>query len=725
MHPSLSFLRALLLVLGASALQAQTTPLPEPSARAMELAWMHPAGQAASVPVNKYLEIGFKLRMEHRRMIDNYLQGRAVPDRLNPFDPDDMDVRALFTRIDSTGAPLEREERLGFWYRDYTRDYSNPDPQEWTHKERETDYRFRARFTPQSVGDWSVQVMMIIKKTDTLWTNTTGFVSLPSEAPGFLSIDERKQFFERDGKSFFPVGQNLPWPACHPGTDPVCNTVKCPGRESWCHARVMGPYGFEVFHQEMTALRKSGANYMRFLVAPWNLEIEFETLNNYDERMHAAWETDAILEVADSLGLLLHFNLQVHYPLENPSVYSMYHWDYDDLPCFPYDEPYCYFDELNLPSPRDFLESEAAMRHYKNRLRYMIARYGHATSIGVLELFSEANNIGQGYHINEDCLQDKTKPRKQPYHTEEGYAAAVGRWHTELLRFIREDLGHAQHLLAVNYTGVPEYERGDRSYYAEHLDVATFNHYNLSVDKYFRSSQEVARFQSERRKRNPNNHNPEGIGKPLMFSESGPGAAGIEFCDQDLRFIKTVWLSAFTGLAAAGINWSNDHHPDLWQHLGRLATFMEGVPLETGRFVSVVQERNDRLGELIALKSTRGSNMVLGAVHNRTVNFFTRSSEAESICSEAEEFGEAIIPERLRTAKDLDPETGRKAYRFQQMGSLVNYRVQFIDPYNGKLIEEQELRSSFFGRLNLSPPTLSAEGSPLWVFRIEALRSLP
>lgn len=702
---------------------AQTTPLPDPGARAMEIAWMHPSSTPAQIKVNQYAEFGFKLQMEHRRKIDNYLAGRGVPDRINPFDPLDFDVQAFFVRIDpNNGDTLELERRFGFWFRDFERDFSSSNPEEWKHREKPDLFKMRFRFAPPTAGVWRVQARVISQESDTVFTDITQFTVLEEALPGFLKVGKSQRYFVRDSASFFPVGQNLPWPTCSPTIDSVCASIPCSNIEPYCSGKTINPYGYNVYHKQMELLKASGANYFRVLIAPWNLEIEFEELNNYDARMNCAWEIDKILEKANELDLLIHFNLQVHYPFENPSVYSMYNWDFGDIDCFPYDEPYCYFDELQLNTPNDFLKSETALRHYKNRLRYLIARYGHATSIGVMELFSEANNLGQESFIDENCVSAPARGQYQPYHDEEGYAERLGKWHKELARFVKEDLSHTDHILAVNYTGPPEFVKGDSSFYWQHVDLATFNSYHIGINKLYKASEMMTAFHRGAKKNKLDNFNPPALNKPFMHSEIGPGIEGVEFCDNDLRWIQAVWLSSLTGMAGTAMNWSNQEAVELWPHLGRIAVWFSAYRLDEQRFMNQRNERKDLRAELLALRSTRGERNALGAVHNRTVNFHTRANQNHPSCSDSNDSFIASLPDIYKSATDITSGRGGNALVVENMGSLIRYTLEFRDPYTWEVVGTGIQRSGAGGRLRIDHPVLRADGSPFYLFTAKRLK---
>ncbi len=703
---------------------AQTTPLSSPQTKALEIVWIHPEATPASVEANKHVEVGFRLQMETQGKIENYLRGRNVPGVINPFDERDLDVVFTFNKLDSIGDRIQASYAVnGFFYRDFIRDRSNSDPKEWKHVEKPTLFNLRGRFTPTSPGTYIVQATITAKGEAVTQTDLTYFQVQPSSNHGFLSIGSQNRFFELTNTSFFPVGQNIPWPECTPSIDPICQAVECSGHDAWCGGKLVNIQAYDVYQKQMKDLAEAGGNYMRMLIAPWNLEIEFEELNNYDKRLNCAWEMDRIIEKAADLDLLIHLNLHVHYPLEETSVYMMYNWDYADIDCFGADDPYCYADELNLKTPKDFLESEKARMHYKNRIRYLIARYGYSTNIGVIELFSEANNIGQAPGVNGDCLIDGSLPNKHPYHREDGYAELVGDWLQEMGRFIKEDLQHTDHILSVNYTGTPEYTKGDDSFYSPYIDLATWNNYSLSIKKYYNLSQNIHDFQDQRQKGPITKDNPPFLNKPIMFSEIGPGAAEIENCDNHMRWIKATWISAFSGLAGSGMNWSEQWNPELWPHLGRLNSFMKELNLNEGKYTSVSGIRKDNYADFNALQSNRGPKKAMGVVHNATVNFYTKRSCDDCECADLNAWKDIVLFDEYREAKSIAPEKGPNELQVPNMGVLNRYIIEWYSVDTGKLLSTTNERSSVNGKLALNHPVMEKDASPLLLFKIYRLKS--
>ena len=92
-----------------------------------------------------------------------------------------------------------------------------------------------------------------------------------------------------------------------------------------------------------------------------------------------------------------------------------------------------------------------------------------------------------------------------------------------MCRYLKQEVGFNQHPIAVSYTGEPDFFHGDSTYYSPFVDIATFNHYGLTVNKFEKNYVIVTK----------KYHNPDGdyyLDKPFMHSEYGPGGP-ITNCD--------------------------------------------------------------------------------------------------------------------------------------------------------------------------------------------------
>ncbi len=162
----------------------------------------------------------------------------------------------------------------------------------------------------------------------------------------------------------------------------------------------------------------------------------------------------------------MHLNMQVHFVLDMPNLYGATHWDWsaykDQRGCDdPRDKGYCYNHALGLDESIYFFTDERAKYHYKNRLRYMVSRYGYSPNIAALELFSEINGFGQKPVLKLENRNGNLGCYAQgydwgdKYYKRDSVPRILDQWQREMLGYIKNELGHHDQITTVSYTGVP------------------------------------------------------------------------------------------------------------------------------------------------------------------------------------------------------------------------------------------------------------------------------
>lgn len=661
--------------------------------------------------VNRKFEVGIDFPDEFRQRIFRYVN-MVRGEQINPFDVQQIDVMAEFKHVKSTGDTLLIHVPA-FFFRDFNRVIRNTADitlkgQYW--EPLKTPYPFRVRFSPPEAGDWTYKIIArfngVYGKHEFV-SSVGSFHAGKGDAPGRLSINESKKYFidNASGKIFFPVGQNLPWPEY--------------GDDAY-RRELTPPVGFLKYHTYMAALKRAGGNYFRILIAPWNLEVEYEELGNYTQRMHCVWELDKIVDLAEKLDLRVHLNLQVHYPFENPNPYVMTWWDwskykdagYGTCPTSPEDAGYCYRNELNIENPVDFLINEDAKRHYKNRLRYYVARYGYSTNIALFELLSEANNLGQQVFLQYDeagergagCYLDKNKGFYKPYSKPE-VARNLGKWQAEMCSYLKGL--EVPQLTAVNYTGSPDLVN-DSSFYSAAVDVVTYNRYQASPDKpWFILFDRRDLFDVKN------------IKKPMMHSEIGNGD-GIMDNDANTGWILDAWVSGLTGLSGIALNWTNSRDTVLWQHYGRISNFYEPADFSAGNWVSSwYDSKKGGYAFVSMIADYKADHLVaLGLAGNKTWNFFTKGKEGTNAREPLLKYG----PERYYNQQNISTRKGKELQIAGAGKWRTRYKIEWIDPFTGKIVAESQEKVRCNGKVRLKHPVLGvsedAANKPFYVFRI-------
>lgn len=228
----------------------------------------------------------------------------------------------------------------------------------------DTDSQWKARFGAQENGTY--QYRFTLTKNDVI-VETSADYSLtvsPSAGNGFLhkNPDSNWSFLFDSGKTFRGIGENVGWES-----------------RSWENAT----YSYDLFLKELS---DNGSNFFRTWMCSWNLPLEWKKVvdtrryTNSPEYFHPGGikRMDELVEMADSLGMYMMLALDWHGGLMNES-----NW------------PRSNYNSVNggpVATPREFFTSALAKEKYKNRLRYLVARWGYSTSIGAWEFFNEIDN---------------------------------------------------------------------------------------------------------------------------------------------------------------------------------------------------------------------------------------------------------------------------------------------------------------------------------------------
>ena len=216
---------------------------------------------------------------------------------------------------------------------------------------------FKIRFTPDKPGKWKYRIK--VKKNKEVLLESKLFTFECKKNPdknGFIKLSDTDFLFTEfsNKKPFFPVGLNIAWSA----SEDVYADY-----EKW-----------------ISKLKENGGNFIRIWMANWFLGIEWDgKLKDYSGRQKQAYLLDKIIKLCEENGIYIMLCLLPH------GEFSTTHnsnWDKN---------PYNKINGGILERPEEFFINEKAKKIFKNRLRYIIARYSYSTSIFAWELFNEVD----------------------------------------------------------------------------------------------------------------------------------------------------------------------------------------------------------------------------------------------------------------------------------------------------------------------------------------------
>jgi hypothetical protein len=394
----------------------------------------------------------------------------------NPFDSSDIAVDARVTYPDGQTRSVP-----GFFYRPFDR--KQDQGREVLAPNAEPGWR--VRLAPPLVGAYSVAVT-VCDRSGERQSEPVAFTAEASEDPGFVRISPRdRRYFEFDnGRAFYPIGLNMCWP----------------GRESMT---------FD-YDQWIPAFAKAGCTATRLWLAPdWNpLALERtgkpeDGLGMGQFDLAAAWRLDHVVELAQREGLYVKVCFESFNILRRET-------------CYPWWEktPHNAANGGPLAEASEFWTSPTMDRLYRDKLRYMVARYGAFTHVLAWEFWNEV-----------DIISDY-KPH------------AVRDWHARMARYLRS-IDPNRHLITTSFArsegdplidGLAEMDYVQTHRYGGDDPVVTLAEYQAAK---------------------------ENLDKPHYVGEFGADSTGDRFADdpEGVQIHDPLWITMASGGSGAAQPW--------------------------------------------------------------------------------------------------------------------------------------------------------------------------
>jgi hypothetical protein len=667
-------------------------------------------------------EIGLKLPLDLFNAVEAFCNHNTqYPNRVNPFNPEELNVYAVFTRINSNNTGTTYPNVYGFYYREFKRNMSAPLRKDWDWDLDTTSFTFRVRFSPPQTGLWSVHLVVESAAYGNSQTNQIYFNCQPSPNPdnkGYVHTVTNRRYFELGDEIFFPIGENIPGPDAFTYDDFAYGY----GQFAWAPNKLAGYLDYEL---RLNFLSSNGGNFFRMMTFPWTTEIEFEHLNDYSERLYGPWEMDHILDICAEKNLYMSLNLDYFHSTTITSPYTSWFWDWndDDLQSFscqyafgaPPDLGYCYHSELGLQLPEEMLTNPQAKKFYKYRLRYLISRYGYSRNIAIMELPNEADlSFGDREitEVNGNCTVGD--PTYSPYETDLTFRLNFAMWNTEMTNYIKNDIYFGNHILTLSYGNPPK--SGDASYSNANIDINNFHYY----DNYLRINRNRSSFESTYGDNSVFN-------RPLFFSETG---SALILCSDYTEWVRTVWSMPFTG-CAGGLNWPGPFpNTSYYHHFSTLKTFLEDVDFNDGEWAPVYMEQSNHLAEALYLKkwdpAHNNCTEAIGVVLNRTFNTYNFADNNTTEChtyfinnTPMDPFENPANP--IYSVQDVDPPNNNDdKITLTDMGVFRHFDIEWYNPSDGTYFLTEEKFSTVSGKLYLEYPTLYCSTSfrPIIAYKI-------
>ncbi len=361
------------------------------------------------------------------------------------------------------------------------------------------------RFTPVETGKYSYAISE--KSSGTASSSPSYNIDVtPGEGDGFIRKCGANPYYLKfdSGRPFFGLGHNIGW---------------VPGDKA------------HTFEQYFKLFRENGCNLTRvWMNVPWAMPFEMDKLGRYSEG--TARNIDALIKASEKYGVYIILVFDSYSTLmAETGPWGEESWA---------DNPYNSKKGGPCKEPQDFFTDNAAKIYYKNRVRYIMARWGYSPNIIAFELWNE-------------------------------FDAPAG-WVAEMAAYIRSINPHGQ--LVTTSMGYPwsnNFEESD-VWKTGGLD---FIDYHIYGDQTANAIGTLASLADELTKR---------FKMPFLVGEFGISAAesdgAIDIAGAGRELHNSIWAAAMSRSFAGSLNWWWEEYvkrKNLYPHYRALRNFTEGT----------------------------------------------------------------------------------------------------------------------------------------------------
>jgi hypothetical protein len=396
------------------------------------------------------------------------------------------------------------------------------------------------RWLPEQPGDYQL-ALTATDRSGSVHGEARATVAAGARRPLLRVSRTDSHYFEfDDGRPYFANGLNVCW---------------------------YGPHGTADYDQWFGDLAANGGNYARVWMPPWAFGFEWGAPGDY--RQDRCAQFDYVLALAQQKGIYLKVCLEFFRTFDARNPYAKANGG----PC---------------ATVLDVFRDEAAKRMWRNRLRYVAARWGWSANILGWELWNEINCV-QGYD-----------------------AKVVQPWEREMAGAMKKL--NPQHLTVSSLGSFVEEPELWRSPEMDWAQIHGYWHPSWHSTEFGKDmAQMVADHVAKIRD----------FGKPAFFAEFGlvdqdwGGSPRMKDDPKGVHLHNGLWAAMMAGAAGTAHLWWWDNYvapQKLWWQFKPVAAYIAGVPFNTGGFTPI---RVDTATPGLRVTGLKGTAMTLLWAQNR------------------------------------------------------------------------------------------------------------
>ena len=591
--------------------------------------------------------------------------------------------------------------RDGFYHQNYARSLEK---NKWVTTRDKPNFKVRYAFP--LAGKWTVKFREWQKNELTREFPLLELFVQSSTHPGFVKVHPNRKNLMRGENLIYPVGANLFSPV-------VGNNLYYSGNPK----EQLDVSCWKRYHNDVKEYQEQGGKYIRFIMEPTASEIEFEKVGNYSDRLNYAWEMDQLLEFAEEKDLLIQWNCMIQSPFK---IFDKEFQSWDFSKNNNEGRPgYGYSSQFELSKPSEIFTNEEAYKYFKERYRYIIARWGYSPQIYFFELISEPFWLD---------IDDRVPGTPYDLDNETGNLRSIlSGFHTSMAKYIKEELKHTSHLLAA-LNHVPSTDNifyphaksplQDESWASPNIDIISMNMYKGSPAHFHYAENNIMPYKLQKLQ--------EHYQKPLFFSET-QFAENLSVCAEHKMLPIDLMATGFIG--AAGFNIWEVFYYNLqkeskelddrknWKNIIESQRFMESKTTEVlgqqnGNWSIYSCALNDKVRLFDYAPALLEGHWYIselktaacGVLLNRTYNIYTNRVSDSSECASLK------VPEGSRSAwqnnlRDL----GKKKNKIvmESLKPKHVYAIVFYEFMSNNELSRMEVKSNRRGIVKFEHPILS------------------
>jgi len=445
----------------------------------------------------------------------------------NPFDPEEIAVDLIVTTPSGATQTVP-----GFFSQDFQRRLTSAGEElapvgrgDW-----------RVRYAPREAGRYSFR-LRVVAGDERLMTRERSFMVEKSDHPGYVRVSRKdiRCFEFENGEPFYPIGHNYRSPTDLRGSRVL----------GW---PIMPDQGTFAYERALERAARGGENFFEVWLSSWWLGLEwtaawknYHGLGRYN--LANAWRLDRVLEKARDLGM------RAHVVIDNHGKYSEFsdpEWDYS---------PYNSRNRVSggfIRTPGEFFSNEKSKKLYRQKTRYIFARWGYDPTILGFELVSELNLTGS-----------RSSSHGSSHGRTSNLRETRRKWHDEMTRYFRTvDSGGG--LYTTHYCG--DYKLID----PQMVSLPGISY--VACDGYRGDEAPFAELAAA------TSENNEKFMKPFMVTEYGGNWNGTSEAGLEADLHSGLWGSFMTAAGGTPLLWWFEFidKRDLYWHYSALAKFARG-----------------------------------------------------------------------------------------------------------------------------------------------------